>query len=309
MFEVTGKHGMTSINVAQSRFVLCAEVQEIGEIRMGFNQTLSGRLVERRLGRMERAVSAYRGKVLRRGQSGLLAAFGSADGAVLCACEMQRRCDGLLPISGLKFGLQVGIHYGPSGQRASDAPGPTEDMAASLAAVLPQGGVALSDQVVENLPAALRQQSRPMLDAPSGLPAHLFDWRSQASLAEANEVTSASFDSDRESFVPRLIFRHGLKELQFGTDHPVVTFGRDFHNDVFLADKDASRKHCQVVQQPDGCMLVDMSTNGTFVTPDDGVPFVLRRGTVNLRGSGYLSFGQPYSEENSEVVEYEVLGA
>ena len=299
---------MTGMNATQSRFVLCAEVQEIGDIRMGFDQTLSGRLVERRLNRMERAASTYRGKVLRRGQSGLMAAFGSADSAVLCACEMQRRCDGLLPISGLKFGLQVGIHYGPARQRASDAPGPTEEMAARLAAVLPKGGVALSDLVVESLPAQLLQQSRPMLDAPAGLPAHLFDWRSHTPLPQANGEAGLPLGADRESFVPRLIFRHGLKELQFGRDHPVVTFGRDFHNDVFIADKDASRKHCQVVQQLDGCMLVDMSTNGTFVTPDDGVPFVLKRGTVNLRGSGYLWFGQPYSEDNSEVVEYEVLG-
>jgi pSer/pThr/pTyr-binding forkhead associated (FHA) protein len=47
----------------------------------------------------------------------------------------------------------------------------------------------------------------------------------------------------------------------------VVPFvlGRDASAEVVIASPDASRRHAEVVRRPDGDVLVDLSTNGTFV--------------------------------------------
>lgn len=42
-------------------------------------------------------------------------------------------------------------------------------------------------------------------------------------------------------------------------------FGRDAEAEVVVASPDASRRHAEIVVRPDGSVLVDLSTNGTYV--------------------------------------------
>lgn len=44
-----------------------------------------------------------------------------------------------------------------------------------------------------------------------------------------------------------------------------LVFGRDAGNDVVVPGKDVSRRHCEIIPTPKGYLLVDSSTNGTFV--------------------------------------------
>ncbi|HEV8263475.1 MAG TPA: FHA domain-containing protein [Gemmatimonadales bacterium] len=47
-----------------------------------------------------------------------------------------------------------------------------------------------------------------------------------------------------------------------------LVFGRDAACDVVVAGKDVSRRHGEIVQTPKGYLLVDSSTNGTFVNEE-----------------------------------------
>src|SRR5258707_4654199 len=44
-----------------------------------------------------------------------------------------------------------------------------------------------------------------------------------------------------------------------------LVFGRDAICDVVVSGKDVSRRHAEIVQTPKGYLVVDSSTNGTFV--------------------------------------------
>src|SRR5256885_2186646 len=47
-----------------------------------------------------------------------------------------------------------------------------------------------------------------------------------------------------------------------------LVFGREAGCDVVVAGKDVSRRHAEIVQTPRGYLLVDSSTNGTFVNEE-----------------------------------------
>ena len=47
-----------------------------------------------------------------------------------------------------------------------------------------------------------------------------------------------------------------------------LVFGREAGSDVVVAGKDVSRRHAEIVQTPRGYLLVDSSTNGTFVNEE-----------------------------------------
>jgi pSer/pThr/pTyr-binding forkhead associated (FHA) protein len=49
---------------------------------------------------------------------------------------------------------------------------------------------------------------------------------------------------------------------------PPLVFGRDAGCDVVVAGKDVSRRHAEIVPTPKGYLLVDSSTNGTFVNEE-----------------------------------------
>ena len=51
-------------------------------------------------------------------------------------------------------------------------------------------------------------------------------------------------------------------------------------------------------------MLVDTSTNGTYVLTHDGQALYLRREVLPLWGHGLIGLGAPATEDNPDVVHY-----
>lgn len=288
-------------------YLVHAEVQGAGSFFEKKRAALVGNPVGRRLNRMERVALSYRGKVIRRMPNGLFASFGSANAAVLCACEMQRRCALLPPISKAGLGLRIGIHYGPARQRAADAPGPTEEMTPRLVARLADGGIAASEPVVGALSVELQQLAGPGLGISGGVSVHELDWRKGVLFSESSTGAAWASTGRQPSAGVFLVLRLDGKEFGFGIDHPIITLGRDRSNDIVIVDKNASRKHCGIVQQLNGYVLVDLSTNGTYVTPDAGPAFVLRLGMELLHGSGRITCGRPYDETARNVLEFSVF--
>src|SRR6267143_3822731 len=70
-----------------------------------------------------------------------------------------------------------------------------------------------------------------------------------------------------------------------------LVFGREAGCDVVVPGKDVSRRHAEIVQTPKGYLLVDSSTNGTFVNEErvEGQR-ILARGDVLRLGDEQLRF-------------------
>ena len=56
----------------------------------------------------------------------------------------------------------------------------------------------------------------------------------------------------------------------------------------------------------DKYVLVDQSTNGTYVTFRGETEFMLKREETILRGRGRISFGHAFNSDGSETIEFEV---
>src|SRR5216117_4256485 len=70
-----------------------------------------------------------------------------------------------------------------------------------------------------------------------------------------------------------------------------IVFGREAGCDIVVAGKDVSRRHAEIMQTPKGYVLVDSSTNGTFVN-DERVEAqrVLQRADVIRMGEESFRF-------------------
>lgn len=61
----------------------------------------------------------------------------------------------------------------------------------------------------------------------------------------------------------------------------------------------ASRVHARIEHRKQFFVLVDHSTNGTFVQTEDEQVTFLRRGELRLWGNGWIALGEPLSTETA----------
>lgn len=288
---------------AQPAYLLCAKVHGITRDGAVFSDALLGQYLDRRLNRIDRATAAYLGRVLRRTPQALVAAFDTAEAALRAACEMQRRCAVMPQIEEISCLLQIGIHNESIVINAETA----TETASRLADVLVNGGVAGSEGVYQTLPHTLRDTSLSVVDAGSGLAAHVFDCQKIIHLPVLIEQAAPVTHEKLLPTVQVLILRQGARVFEFSSDHPTITIGRDPRSDIVINDEKASRKHCQIVLRPDGFVLLDVSTNGTFVSPNEGDSLVLKRKMATLSGSGYIDFGQLHKQGSNHALAFEIV--
>jgi len=266
--------------------------------------------VERCLNRVERVITAYKGRVIKTIGDEIMAVFDSAEDGMQAACDMQQRVEDLPPISGVKLSIRVGFHFGPAIEDKNDVFGDTVNVAARMTALAKGGQIITTGEAIAQLPLLLRESSRE-------IDAIAIKGKSEAMHVcevlwqEGEDLTMKSGTSIATAPPPpplRLRLRHDNKEITLDAAHPAVTFGRDLGCDVVIRDPRASRSHGRVELRRDKFMLVDQSTNGTFVTFQGEAEFVLKREETFLRNRGRIVFGHPWVDKKTEVLEFELLG-
>jgi adenylate cyclase len=88
-----------------------------------------------------------------------------------------------------------------------------------------------------------------------------------------------------------------------GPERPRINLGRDPDNDICIEDDVVSRNHAEIVLLGDRFVLIDRSTNGTYVYADNGPMLRLVREEIVLASAGRIVLGV---EEMSQSIRYRV---
>lgn len=78
-------------------------------------------------------------------------------------------------------------------------------------------------------------------------------------------------------------------------DEAAVGLGTSGETDLAVEGNFASRQHASVERRNQYYILVDHSTNGSYVQTEDEQVTFLRRGEMRLWGSGWIALGEPLS--------------
>jgi adenylate cyclase len=114
--------------------------------------------------------------------------------------------------------------------------------------------------------------------------------------------------SPRVALAPAKVkLMHGAVEIELGEAKSRLNLGRDATNDVVIADRKASRTHAHIERRRDKFVLVDHSSNGTWVTVEGRPELTLRREELILRGRGHVSFGHAFADDPAEVLSFVCL--
>lgn len=260
--------------------------------------------VERCLNRMTRATEQFKGRVVKTIGDEVMAVFDSAEAGMDAACSMQQRVDDLPPVSGIKLAIRVGFHYGPAIEDGGDVFGDTVNTASRMAGLAKAGQIITTGDTVAALPALLQQSTRE-IDALSVKGKAEAVRVCEVIWQESDDLTMKSASVTPAPAATRLVVRHGGEEKVLDASHGVCSLGRDAASDIIITDRRASRSHARIERRRDKFVLIDQSTNGTYVTFDGEAEFALKREEVILRGKGRISFGHA-CDAGSEVVEFRV---
>ena len=240
------------------------------------------------------------GRVVKTIGDEVMAVFPAADKAAQAAAEMQARIREHPPVGGSRLGIRIGFHVGQAIEAEGDVFGDSVNVAARMAALAKREQIILSAHAADALAPSLRARLR-AVDTLS-VKGKTQDIGIYELIWQESDEDLTAVATRREALPARIVLRHGTQEIVLDETATTITLGRDAQNDIVIADRKASRLHGRVERRRDKFVIVDQSSNGTFVTIDGEPEIMLRREELMLRGRGHVTFGHAYLDDPTEFL-------
>jgi predicted component of type VI protein secretion system len=106
--------------------------------------------------------------------------------------------------------------------------------------------------------------------------------------------------------VKQLHLKYQDKELKLKMESSVIYLGRGVQCDIIINSTHASRLHAKIEFRRGKFVIIDQSTNGTFIKTSDGKDVYLRREALPLMGNGVISLGVNTDQENPHQILFSV---
>lgn len=258
--------------------------------------------IEECLHLLQQATVALAGRIVKSTGDGLMCAFDEAERALQAALTMQVRIAEQAALGGPTLGIHVGCHHGPVLENAGDLYGDCVNVAVRVAGLAKPGQVILTEQVVARIGEQFRDRMRrlnPVSVKGKREPLEIFEliWQD----AEDMTMLGTRF----EEAPPRLRLVFEGRELWFdGTAAAAVRLGRDAACEILIGDRKTSRQHARIEKRLDKFVLVDHSSNGTYVDLANEGELCLRREELILRSHGRIGLGHRTRDADATLVEF-----
>src|SRR6266566_2110186 len=248
----------------QNLAILFADISGSAKLYENLGDAEALATIERCLAIIRQACIDFGGRVVKTIGDEVLAVFPAADGAAQAAIEIQLRiCKQRTPRD-TPVAMHIGFHSGPTIEDEADVFGDAVNVAARLTTFATGGQIFTSAQTAAELSPALRARTR---DQDS----HTFRGKDQD--VAVFELTWVESEEELTSMSPRVAvaptkvkLTHGAQEIELSEARSRLTLGRDITNDIVIADRKASRVHAHIERRRDKFVLIDHSSNGTWVT-------------------------------------------
>ena len=244
---------------------------------------------------MRDATERNRGSVIKTIGDEILAIFPTPDDAVNAAAEMQHDVAShpALQVQGQHLAIRIGCHFGPVVLENRDIFGATVHTANRMTSQAKAGQIILTGDTVQRLLPEWRAMTRQIDVTPVRGHAEEFElfevlWQQEDA---TSMLPSIEVDARTGHRPKRVRLRYQGKEYLLGEGRESLTLGRAEDNDIVVKGTLISRIHARVELARNKVLLVDQSTNGSFVTTQDGKEAFVRRDSVALQGSGLIGLG------------------
>jgi class 3 adenylate cyclase len=257
---------------------------------------------------MRAATLRNRGNVIKTIGDEILAIFPTASDAVNAAAEMQHDISvhPALSVQGQHVAIRIGCHFGPVVLEKRDIFGASVHTANRMTSQAKAGQIILSSDTVARLSPEWRAMTRQIDTTPvrgRTEEMELFEvlWQQEDA---TSMLPSIEVDARTGHRPKRVRLRYQGREFVLGEGKESLTLGRSEDNDIVVKGSLISRIHARIEIARNKALLVDQSTNGSFVTTQDGKEAFVRRDSVALAGSGAIGLGKLPEANSPDAILY-----
>ncbi len=283
--------------------VLFVDVSDSTRLYEALGDAAAYREVRECLSMFEEVVPAYKGRIVKTIGDGAMCVFPDPDCAVLAACEMQAHVQQRKSTLPHKLAIRIGMHHGPVLVEGHDVYGDTVNTAARMAQLAAGRQIITTSDTIGQVSTQYRNSTRrldalPIRGKHEEVTVYEILWQTGSDHTQMPgrvEVAQALAE------IAQLRLVHGGREIVV---YNSVSMGRQASNDIVIRDLMASREHARIERRKDKFVLIDQSSNGTFVRVRSGEEFKLRREEMILHSNGVITFGHSVREDGAEIVAF-----
>ncbi len=112
---------------------------------------------------------------------------------------------------------------------------------------------------------------------------------------------------NRSDGYSRLSLKFRGSMIEVSPSRPSITMGRQRHNAVVVEDNRVSRSHARFEYRQGKFVLIDQSTNGTYVFLKGRKDMNLRQDALSLTGSGFIGLGRKVTADSPEAINFSIV--
>ena len=288
--------------------VLFADIANSSQLYENLGDSRALEIVSDCFARLSGVAERHQGSVVKTIGDAVLCTFPTAVSAVLAALNMQQALQGLT-LPGVTASntpcIYIAIHTGPVMRFREDIFGETVNLASRLMTLAKPRQILISESTLENLDTSLRTSVRFVgIDRVKGISEAL---KIYEYLWEVNDATLLLNRKTPMSARPaKLELKYGRQRRVVDEHHPHLTLGRQGHNDMIVDYVRVSRSHARIELRHQRFILIDHSSNGSFVDLTDGSGIFVRKDETLLTGRGTISLGRKATPGSPGAIEFSI---
>jgi adenylate cyclase len=289
--------------------IVFADVVGSTQLYDKFGDTKASETVAACLDIMKDATFQFNGTVIKTIGDEVMSTFENVDEAMGAAVMMQTRIsahgkkEGGIPVA-----LRIGCHYGPVVQEQNDIFGAAVHTANRMTSQAKAKQIVISGFTVEQMSPELRNQTR-QIDVATVRgridEVALFELVWQPEEATSMLPTIEWENKGRKASKLLLNFKDATVEVS--DQHKSVNLGRADDNDLVVKGNLISRIHAKIEMRRGKFVLVDQSTNGTFLQNVQGQEAFVRRDSTELGEEGTIGLGRAEAPGSSLAIYYKTM--
>ena len=275
--------------------ILFADVVGSTQLYDKYGDTKASETVAHCLEVMKDATFQFDGTVIKTIGDEVMSTFPTADDAMSAAAQMQARIsvepeedDDRIPVS-----IRIGCHFGPVVQEQNDIFGAAVHTANRMTSQAKAKQIVMSGVTVEQMGEDWAAQTR-QIDIATvrgridevALFELLWQPEEATSMVPTLEMTSKKKNG------MRLVLTFRDQTVEVNDKRTNINMGRGDDNELVVKGNLISRVHAKIEKRRGKFMLIDQSTNGTFVQTVTGEETFVRRDSIELVGEGIIGLGR-----------------
>lgn len=287
--------------------ILFADVCRSTQLFEQYGDVKARELISNTLNELTVIVERYQGVVIKTIGDEIMCTFPTAENGILASCEMQRRVNGDINMLRHGIAIRVGLHHGNVIEEDNDVFGDAVNVSARMAGLAKAHQIVTTASSADGMPLSDNMQIRALgKTRVKGklLPIDTVDILWQEDTSNVTTVSQALNLEELTSSI-QIQIRFQGKVIDLKETSPPFMIGRDLSNDLTLDDEWVSRNHASIECRKGVFVLIDRSTNGTYLKTAGDQEFRLHRDEAHLRREGVISLGQ-FSHKRSvdTLIEY-----